>query len=379
MSVERPRIGVVGTGWWATQAHLPALTSYDGAEVTALADPDPRKLATAAERFGVGTTFEDAAELFTSGLVDGVLIAVPHVHHYPLAKAALDGGLHVMLEKPMVLESAHAWDLVDTAEARGLHLMLGYTYQFTRAAERVADLVSSRIGELLHVSGLFASMVESYYRGEPDDYQPVFQFPVTGPAASTYADPAICGGGQGQTQVTHAMGMVLWATGPPGHRGLGVHGQPRSRRRSRRRHRLPPRQRRRRHDGGDGKPAPQPAVATGVPVLRDRRFRPPGPPRRHGRGPLQRRHQRSDRTVDGRGVFPSAAPSRGFADLIAGRAENRAPARPAAHVVEFLEAAYRSAASGGGAVAIAGRSASAMTRVQGTEADRAVDRVATVG
>jgi predicted dehydrogenase len=52
-------------------------------------------------------------------------------------------------------------------------------------------------------------------------------------------------------------------------------------------------------------------------------------------------------------VFPSAAPSQGFADLIAGRATNRAPARPAAHVVEFLEAAYRSANNGGTAVRIA--------------------------
>ena len=64
-----------------------------------------------------------------------------------------------MLEKPMVLESNDAWDLVHTAEARDLHVMLGYTYQFTRAAARVAELVGSRIGELLHVSCLFASMV----------------------------------------------------------------------------------------------------------------------------------------------------------------------------------------------------------------------------
>ncbi len=352
-----PRIGVVGTGWWATQAHLPALSAYDGAEVTALADPDPRKLATAAERFGVSTTFEDANELFTSGLVDGVLIAVPHVHHYPLAKAALDSGLHVMLEKPMVLESAHAWDLVDTAEARQLHLMLGYTYQFTRAAERVADLVSSRIGELLHVSGLFASMVESYYRGEPDDYQPVFQFPVTGPDASTYADPAICGGGQGQTQVTHAMGMVLWATGRRvtevsaymanrdlavdlvdgiafrlDNGAIGTMGATGSLRPNQ------PSQQEFRYYGTDGFVLQDLLAGTVEAHFNDGTSETIEP-----------------LTADE--VFPSAAPSCGFADLIAGTAENRAPARPAAHVVEFLEAAYRSAASGGRPVAIAGHSA----------------------
>jgi predicted dehydrogenase len=355
MSVERPRIGVVGTGWWATQAHLPALTSYAGAEVTAVADPDAQKLAIAADRFAVPNAYQDPAELFASGSVDGVLIAVPHVHHYPLAKAALDAGLHVMLEKPMVLEPAHAWDLVDTAEGRGLHLMLGYTYQFTRAAERVAELVSGRIGELLHVSGLFASMVESYYRGQPDDYADVFQFPVTGPAATTYADPAVAGGGQGQTQITHAMGMILWATGRRvtdvsafmsnrdlavdlvdgiayrlDNGAVGTMGATGSLRPNQ------PSQQEFRYYGTEGFVLQDLLAGTVVAHFNDsstEEFEP----------------------LTAEEIFPSAAPSRGFADLIAGRAENRAPARPAAHVVEFLDAAYRSADSGGAAVSIAGR------------------------
>ena len=352
---ERIRVGVVGTGWWATQAHLPALTTYDGAEVKALADPDPQKLATAAERFGVGKTFQDPGELFSSGLVDGVLIAVPHVHHYLLAKAALDAGLHVMLEKPMVLESSHAWDLVDTAEARDLHMMLGYTYQFTRAAERVAELVGSRIGELLHVSGLFASMVESYYRGQPGDYEPVFRFPVTGPSASTYADPAISGGGQGQTQITHAMGMVLWATGRRvtevsaymanrdlavdlvdgiayrlDNGAVGTMGATGSLRPEQ------PSQQEFRYYGTEGFVLQDLLAGTVVAHFND--------------GTSE---EIEPLTADE--IFPSAAPSRRFVDLIAGRAENRAPARPAAHVVEFLEAAYRSAAEGGSAVRIPAR------------------------
>jgi hypothetical protein len=56
-------------------------------------------------------------------------------------------------------------------------------------------------------------------------------------------------------------------------------------------------------------------------------------------------------------VFPSAAPSRAFADLIAGRGDNLAPPVPAAHVVGFLEAAYRSAANGGARVEVAARPA----------------------
>jgi predicted dehydrogenase len=348
MSAERPRIGIVGTGWWATQTHLPALIGYDGAEVTAIADVDAQQLTAARQRFDVPHAYDDPEQLFTSGVVDGVLIAVPHVHHYPLAKAALDAGLHVMLEKPMVLRSDHAWDLVETARSRELHLMVGYTYQFTRAAARVAELVGSgRIGELLHVSALFASMVESYYRGQPDDYADVFQFPVTGPAASTYADPEIAGGGQGQTQVTHAMGMVLWATGRRvtevaalmSNRDLAVD--------------LVDAITYRLDNGAVGTMGSTGSLRPGQPSQQEFRY--------YGTAGYVLQDLLAGTVVayfnDGTSeelepltadeIFPGAATSRGFADLIAGRGDNRAPAVPAAHVVEFLEAAYRSAADGG--------------------------------
>lgn len=347
MSADRPRIGVVGTGWWATQFHLPGLTGYDGAEVTAIADPDSQKLAAAAERFAVPHAYAKATELYASGLVDGVVIAVPHVHHYPLARAALDAGLHVLIEKPMVLEAAHAWELVKTAESRGLHLMVGYTYQFTRAAARVAELVGSgRIGELLYVSGLFASMVESYYRGQPDDYADVFGFPMTGPQASTYADPAISGGGQAQTQITHAMGMVLWATGRRvtevmaymsnrdlavdlvdavayrlDNGAVGTMGSTGSLRPDQ------PQQQEFRYYGTEGFVLQDLLLGTVVAHFNDGTSEEIQP-------------------LAATEIYPAEATGRGLADLIAGRGENRAPAVPAARVVEFLEAAYRSAECG---------------------------------
>lgn len=353
MQVERPRIGVVGTGWWSTQFHLPGLTSYPGAEVTAVADNDPRKLAAAAERFAVPHAYADVREMYTSGTVDGVVVAVPHVHHYPLAKAALDAGLHVLVEKPMVLRAQHAWDLVETADARGLHLMVGYTYQFTRAAARVAELMrSGGIGELLQVSGLFASMVESYYRGRPGDYAEVFDFPMTGPETSTYADPAISGGGQAQTQITHAIGMVLWATGRHvtevsaymanrdlavdlvdavayrlDNGAVGTMGSTGSLRPGQ------PQQQELRYYGTEGFVLQDLLQGTVVAHLNDG----------------------SSEEMEPLGadeVYPAEATGRALADLIAGRGENRAPGAPAARAVEFLEAAYRSAGRGGDAVRI---------------------------
>lgn len=347
MSVDRTRIGVVGTGWWATQYHLPGLTTYERAEVTAVADVDPDKLEAAAQRFSVPRAYAEARDLYASGAVDGVVIAVPHVHHYALAKAALEAGLHVLVEKPMVLKAAHAWDLVRIAESKGLHLMVGYTYQFTRAARRVAELLQSgRIGDLLHVSALFASMVESYYRGQPDDYADVFAFPMTGPGASTYSDPSISGGGQAQTQITHAMGMVLWATGRRvtevsaymsnrdlevdlvdavsyrlDNGAVGTMGSTGSLRPNQ------PQQQEFRYYGTDGFVLQDLLQGTVVAHFND--------------GSTEQIEPLSEDEL-----YPAQATGRGFVDLIAGDAANLAPARPAAHVVEFLEAAYQSAGAG---------------------------------
>ncbi len=180
----------------------------------AVAHPDAARLAATADHYGIIETYTDHHELLASADLDGVVISVPHAYHYEIARAALDAWLHVLVEKPMVLTAAHARDLVDTADSANHHLMVGTTYQFTRQARRARNLVQSgKIGTVLFVSGLFASIVESYYRGRPDDYESVFQYPVHGPVKDTYSDPNISGGGQGQTQLSHGMGMVFWVTG----------------------------------------------------------------------------------------------------------------------------------------------------------------------
>ena len=51
-------------------------------------------------------------------------------------------------------------------------------------------------------------MVENFLRSRPEAYRPMFEYPVTGPEPNSYSDPKISGGGQGQTQLSHAMGMV---------------------------------------------------------------------------------------------------------------------------------------------------------------------------
>ena len=337
-------MAVIGTGWWATQWHIPSLSDYARAELCALADPNPDRLAAAAERWPVPRTYLDYRELLGSGEVEGVVIATPHASHYEIASSALEAGIHVLVEKPLVLKAIEAWDLVHRAERNDLHLMVGYTFQFTRQARKAREIIQSgRIGELRFVSGLFASMVESYYRGRPEDYEPVFQFPVTGPGKSTYSDPKIAGGGQGQTQVTHAMGMVFWVTG---RRAIEVSAHIESFDLA---VDLVDAMAYRLDNGAVGTMGSTGTLRPGQPQQQEFRY--------YGtegfllqdllQGKLAAYYndgtleEIADLTEDE--IYPAHLPARALVDLILGEGENLAPPESAAATVEFLEACYQSA------------------------------------
>lgn len=341
----RARIGIVGTGWWATQFHIPSLLSYEAAKVVALADPNGERLRATSERFEIESTYDNYRDLLDAGGLDAVVIAIPHAFHYEAARDALDAGVHVLLEKPMVLRSHEAWDLVERAQCGGLHLTVGYTYQHTRHAARAKRVFeANELGELIAVSGLFASMVESYYRGRPDEYAPVFDFPLTGPAPDTYSDPQISGGGQGQTQVTHAMGMLFWLSGA---RAVEVSAYMESRDApvdlaDAISYRL--------DSGAVGTMAATGTLRPGQPQQQELRYYGTEgfllQELTHGKLAIHR----NDGTVDEpdelspEELYPAGAPARALVDLVLGRGENLGPPEPAARTVEFLEAAYQSAA-----------------------------------
>ena len=343
--MAKARIGVIGAGWWATQFHIPSLKKYEKADLVGIADVKPEKAAAAADYYDVGDTYDDHRELLAAG-VDGVVIAVQHAYHYEVARDALDAGVHVLVEKPMTLTAAHAWDLVERAKSKGLHLMVGYTYQFTRHAQAAREIVQSgRIGDLQLVSGIFTSWVESYLRGRPQDYAEAFGFPVTGPEPDSYSDPRLAGGGQGHLQVTHPMGMALWVTGRRAEEvfaymesyDLDVD--------------LVDSFSYRLDNGASGTMASTGAMRPGQRLDQTLLYA--------GSGGFVRQDLAGGRLEahynDGASgqfedlseeeLYPAHLPSRTLADLALGEGENRAPGKMGARVVEFLEAGYRSAAS----------------------------------
>jgi predicted dehydrogenase len=350
MAERTAGIGVIGTGWWATQHHIPSLVSYERAELVALADPDADRLRAASDAFGVHA-HADYRRLLERDEVEGVVVAVPHAYHYEIVRDALDAGKHVLVEKPMVLRARDAWDLVARAQASERHLTVGHTYHHTAHARRARELVASgRLGDLRLVSALLSSMVESFLRGRPDDYAAAHRFAIAAPHPRTYSDPEIAGGGQGYTQVCHAMGMVLWVTGQ---RVTEVAAMMES-------FDLP-------LDLSDAIGYRLEAGAIGT-VASTGTLRPGQPSQRELRyygsegfllqelalGKLA--YHGNDGTVEeypdlgADEIYPTGAPARELVDLILDRhpdeGASQAPGELGARTVEFLEAAYRSAADG---------------------------------
>lgn len=345
------RVGVIGAGWWASNHHLPALLSSERVASVALADNDPSRLALVAEAYGLTKTFSHVEALVGAGDVDAVVIASPSALHVEHARLALEHGLHVLVEKPMALRAADAWDLVHRAEQAGRQLAVGYTYHHTPAAWRLRALLEhAALGDLAVVSALFASDVVQFYRGDADGTAQPGAWP-DGPKPETYSDLRLAGGGQAATLVTHVAGLLTHLTGARARSvsarmtGLG----------------LPV-------DVGDaiwleltdgtlGTIAATGTVRRGGPVRQEMHYFGTCGSARHdlAAGTLEVHY------ADGRdeqvgptaaGAYPTRAPATAFVDLVVTGGPNHAPGRDAAAAVELVEAAYRSAAADGVPVAV---------------------------
>jgi predicted dehydrogenase len=214
----RARIALVGTGWWATYAHLPALSSRADVELVALANRGTEKLRLAAEAFNVRKTYEDYLELLDKEMIDGLVIAASHEAHYSIAKAALEHDCHLLIEKPMVLKSAEAHELIHLAKVKGRIITISYPWGFTARVRRARQAVlGGEIGEIQLVSSLYTSFAQVSYRGDPEAFDElydsdIFKGTLVRPRLDGNIDPQR-GGGQWHCQVTHSAGLVFWVTG----------------------------------------------------------------------------------------------------------------------------------------------------------------------
>jgi len=210
MSDRRLRAAVLGAGWYAAQNHIPVLKARSEVILDGVSRLGAEELERARSHFGFAFASEDADEVLARQ-PDIVVVATPHQLHYPLAKRALEGGAHVLCEKPMTLDPAEAWDLVRIADERGLHLLVanGYQYlpQVDALRQKIADGV---IGTIEHVMASFISATRDVFHGDAglNSWKTTF----FAPAKSTWQDP-VHGGGFAYGQMSHCLALMFFLTG----------------------------------------------------------------------------------------------------------------------------------------------------------------------
>ena len=162
-----PRVAIIGCGDVAT-VHFEALAAIDGAELVAVCDTDPERLAVAAAAHGV-PGYEDVVRLLDEVRPDVVHICTPHNQHADPAIAALERGINVISEKPLASTMADGERLAAAAAASTARIGICFQNRYNQAVQAMAErLASGEFGAVLGGSGTVMWFRDaSYYASRP--------------------------------------------------------------------------------------------------------------------------------------------------------------------------------------------------------------------
>src|SRR5277367_3635883 len=144
-SVDMVKFGVIGYGYWGPNV-VRNLDRLEEVEVIAVCDKSPAARRKVAKAYPDVCVTDDAAELMSSTEIDAIAVVTPVWTHYELAKAALQNGKHIFVEKPFTSNAAQAQELIELAARKNLKIMVDHTFLFTGAVKK--------IGQLLHEGAL---------------------------------------------------------------------------------------------------------------------------------------------------------------------------------------------------------------------------------
>jgi predicted dehydrogenase len=146
---------VCGTGF-VGRVHLEAVRRVGFVNLYGICDAIADKAKALAEEFGC-KAFTDFKDVAADPNVDAVDICTPNAQHFPMAKAAMEAGKHVICEKPLAISAEQARGLVDLAKAKNLANCTCHNlryYPMVQHARRMRE--SGELGEILHVQGTYS-------------------------------------------------------------------------------------------------------------------------------------------------------------------------------------------------------------------------------
>jgi predicted dehydrogenase len=169
------RVGVIGYGYWGPNV----VRNFHGQErsrVVVVCDKSEKSMKRIRQAYPDMRITADSAELVTATDIDAVAIVTPVWTHFELAKAALENGKHVFVEKPFTCTTGQAEQLIELADRKNLKIMVDHTFLFTGAVKRIKSLIDDEtLGNLYYYDstrvnlGLFQHDVNVIWDLAPHD------------------------------------------------------------------------------------------------------------------------------------------------------------------------------------------------------------------
>ena len=200
------RVGIIGTGGIAQNAHLPGWTKLAdrGVKVVALADLNRKTAAAAAEKFDVPAVYTDYRKMLRSEKLDAVSVCTPAAFHCEQSVAALKRRVHVLCEKPTCLSTAECRRISAAARKSRRVFMTGQHLRFTGDSVALKEYLDSNpLGEIYYVHCRALRR-----RGLP--------------ARPTFTSKKLSGGGPLLDIGVHILDLAWWLMGGP--RAVAVSG-----------------------------------------------------------------------------------------------------------------------------------------------------------
>jgi predicted dehydrogenase len=147
-------VAVIGTGYWGKH-YVRILNSTN--QCALAVDANQAALSKIEQNCPAmegktSTTLEDAVQIDNN--IQALIVVTPAATHYQVVKAALLSGKHVLVEKPLTLNSNHATELIRLAQEKNLQLMVGHTFLFNSSVWHLDTILRDRVlfGDLRYIS-----------------------------------------------------------------------------------------------------------------------------------------------------------------------------------------------------------------------------------
>jgi len=146
------KVAVIGCGYWGPNL-IRNFIQIPESKVKYCCDLDEEKLKRIKSLYPEPKVTKNYQEVLNDPTVEAVAIATPVYTHFELAKQMLEAGKHVFVEKPLTRTSQEARELIKLAKKKGKVLMVGHTFLYTAAVNKLKELIDSgELGDVLYIS-----------------------------------------------------------------------------------------------------------------------------------------------------------------------------------------------------------------------------------